>query len=336
MSTSHCLGILIPWVTAVMNQDKQYVESGGGKTFHTPIFDGPLDLLLFLIQKSEINIYDIPISAITDQFLAYLKQEEITELSDLTQFYKMAADLLYIKSRMLLPVDLEFDEEYEDPRQELVERLLEYQKFRKYTELLTNTSGSGELFISRKSSQFRLPFGDEELFCDVTLQDLLATFSRLMTTITPNKVFNVYESVTVNEKIALMQELFETKEYISIEDLIIHLGSPLHIICSFMAILDACKLRMITLVQTEPYGPILIRRRDEAFALDFNQFYDDDDDLELQGFPDNPITEEEEQEFLAEDSAQDAESDRATTDAGRVFLYDDESEVEQIFLDDDE
>ncbi|HBO36791.1 MAG TPA: segregation/condensation protein A, partial [Sphaerochaeta sp.] len=80
-----------------MNQDKQYVESGGGKTFHTPIFDGPLDLLLFLIQKSEINIYDIPISAITDQFLAYLRQEEITELSDLTQFYKMAADLLYIK-----------------------------------------------------------------------------------------------------------------------------------------------------------------------------------------------------------------------------------------------
>jgi segregation and condensation protein A len=209
-----------------MNQDKQYVESGGGKTFHTPIFDGPLDLLLFLIQKSEINIYDIPISAITDQFLAYLRQEEITELSDLTQFYKMAADLLYIKSRMLLPVDLEFDEEYEDPRQELVERLLEYQKFRKYTELLTNTSGSGELFISRKSSQFRLPFGDEELFCDVTLQDLLATFSRLMTTITPNKVFNVYESVTVNEKIALMQELFETKEYISIEDLIIHLVHP--------------------------------------------------------------------------------------------------------------
>ena len=330
------MGILIARVMAVLNQDNQKENTGGGKTFHTPIFDGPLDLLLFLIQKSEINIYDIPISDITDQFLAFLKQEEFMELGDLTQFYKMAADLLYIKSRMLLPVDLEFDEEYQDPRQELVERLLEYQKFRKYTELLTNTSGSGELFISRKSSQFRLPFGDEELFAEISLQDLLATFTRLMTTITPNKVFNVYESVTVNEKIALMQELFETKEYISIEEIIIHLDTPLHIICSFMAILDACKLRIITLVQTQPFGPIMIRRRDEAFNIDFDQFYDDDTDPEFEDLSALPITDDEEQEFFTEDSVQDAESERTTTDAGRVFLYDDESEEEQIFLDDEE
>lgn len=331
-----CLGILVQRVDAVQNQEIDKEIQGSGKTFHTPIFDGPLDLLLFLIQKSEINIYDIPISDITEQFLAYITNNESTELSDLTQFYKMAADLLYIKSRMLLPVDLEFDEEYQDPRQELVERLLEYQKFRKYTELLTNTSGSSELFISRKSSQFRLPFGDEELFSEVSLQDLLATFSRLMTTITPNKVFNVYESVTVNEKIALMQELFETKEYISIEDIIIHLDVVLHIICSFMAILDACKLHLIMLVQTEPYGPILIRRRDEAFNIDYNQLYDDDTDQEFEVLADLPITEEEEQEFFAEDSLQDADSSRITTDDGRVFLYDDEREVEQINLDDEE
>ncbi len=320
----------------MLNQEQQKENSGDGKTFHTPIFDGPLDLLLFLIQKSEINIYDIPISDITDQFLCYLRQQALMELSDLTQFYKMAADLLYIKSRMLLPVDLDFDEEYQDPRQELVERLLEYQKFRKYTELLTNTSSSQELFISRKSSQFRLPFGDEQLFAEVSLQDLLTTFSRLMTTITPNKVFNVYESVTVNEKIALMQELFETREYISIEEIIIHLDTPLHIICAFMAILDACKLRMITLVQAQPFGPIMIRRRDEAFSIDYDQVYDEDSDLEFDNLVEAPITEAEEQEFFTEDSLQDADYDRATTDAGRVFLYDDESEVEQIFLDDDE
>lgn len=336
LSMCLCLGILVQRVITVQNQENEKEIQGSGKTFHTPIFDGPLDLLLFLIQKSEINIYDIPISDITEQFLAYIKNEKFTELADLTQFYKMAADLLYIKSRMLLPVDLEFDEEYQDPRQELVERLLEYQKFRKYTELLTNTSGSSELFISRKSSQFRLPFGDEELFSEVSLQDLLTTFSRLMTTITPNKVFNVYESVTVNEKIALMQELFETKEYISIEDIIIHLDVALHIICSFMAILDACKLRMIMLVQTEPFGPILIRRRDEAFALDYDQLYDGDADQELEVLTDLPITEEEELEFFAEDSQQDADSSCTTTDDGRVFLYDDESEVEQINLDDEE
>lgn len=336
LSVCLCLGILGQRVMAVQSQEVQKEVLADGKTFHTPIFNGPLDLLLFLIQKSEINIYDIPISDITDQFLSYLKQEKTMELADLTQFYKMAADLLYIKSRMLLPVDLEFDEEYQDPRQELVERLLEYQKFRKYTELLTNTSPSSELFINRKNSQFRLPFGDEELFGEVSLQDLLFTFSRLMTTITPNKVFNVYESVTVNEKIALMQELFETKEYIVIEDLIIHLHNALHIICSFMAILDACKLNMISLVQTEPFGPILLRRRDEAFSIDFDQLYDEDNDQPFEVSADLPITEEEEQQFFAEDSQQDADNTRTTTDDGRVFLYDDESEVEQIILDDDE
>jgi segregation and condensation protein A len=262
----------------VQARDTEQQSQIDGRTFHTPIFDGPLDLLLYLIQKSEINIYDIPISEITEQFLLYLRQAEHSELADLAQFYKMAADLLYIKSRMLLPVDLEFDEEYQDPRQELVERLLEYQKFRKYTELLTNTSTSSELFISRKSSQFRLPFGDEELFAEVSLQDLLTTFTRLMTTITPNKVFNVYESVTVNEKIALMQELFESRDYITIEDLIIHLDQTLHIICSFMAILDACKLHMITFVQTEPFGPILLLWRTEAFNYDVSQMYDEPED----------------------------------------------------------
>ena len=101
----------------------------------------------------------------------------------------------------------------------------------------------------------------------------------------------------------------------------------MHIICSFMAILDACKLRMITLVQTQPFGPIMIRRRDEAFVIDFDQFYDEDSDLDFEELPAAAITDDEEL---------DAESDCTTTDAGRVFLYDDESEEEQIFLDDDE
>mgnify|MGYP001153366142 CR=1 FL=1 len=309
---------------------QEIIESNGqiaqqGKTtFHISSFEGPLDLLLFLIQKSEINIYDIPISEITEQFLSYLRDQQVTELADLTQFYKMAADLLYIKSRMLLPVDLEFDEEYQDPRQELVERLLEYQKFRKYTELLTNSSGSSEFFISRKSSEFRLPFGDEQLFGDISLQDLLSTFTRLMTTITPNKVFNVYESVTVNEKIALMQELFEQQDYITIEQLIIHLDTILHIICSFMAILDACKLNMITLVQTNPFGPILIRKREGQIDEDFEDVFDEE--YEFASLTD--ISDE-------EDFEDDGNIETQTTDDGRVFLYDEESEVEQIILDDE-
>jgi len=233
--------------------------------YTTAGFEGPLGLLLHLIQKAEVNIYDIPIAEITEQFIAYLESEESVLLGDLTEFYKMAADLLYIKSRMLLPVELEFDEEYQDPRQELVERLLEHQRFKKYTDLLSGTATSGELFISRKPSQFRLPFGDEELFGEVTLDDLLATFRKLIKQIAPSKVFNVYESVTVNEKIALMQEVFETREYMTIEELIVDPTSRLHIICAFLAILDATKQGMIYLLQERAFETIVIE--DETSTL---------------------------------------------------------------------
>lgn len=303
-----------------------------GTEFLLESFEGPLDVLLYLIQKSEVNIYDIPISEITEQYLAYLKSAKDLDLGNLTQFYKMAADLLYIKSRMLLPVDLEFDEEYEDPRQELVERLLEYQKFRKYTELLTNSGGSSEMFIMRKDSEFRLPFGDEELFDGITLQDLLATFTRIMTSITPSKVFNVYESVTVNEKIALMHELFETKAYITLEEVIVHLDQMLHIVCAFMAILDACKFHLIGLEQSESYGQILIRKRTDVDEDSFEDAYDEEE------FDDNdvyPISEEEESEFFQEDAYQDDESGVTTADDGRIILYDEESEDEQILFDED-
>ncbi len=303
-----------------------------GKAFLLESFEGPLDVLLYLIQKSEVNIYDIPISEITEQYLAYLKGAKDLDLGNLTLFYKMAADLLYIKSRMLLPVDLEFDEEYEDPRQELVERLLEYQKFRKYTELLTNTGGGSEMFIMRKDSQFRLPFGDEEIFVGVTLQDLLATFTKMMTSITPNKVFNVYESVTVNEKIALMLELFETKDHITLEEVIVHPDQMLHIVCAFMAILDACKFHLIALEQSESYSQILIRKRTDVEEQSFSDAYDEDE-LDDEGL--YPISEEEETEFFQEDTHQVDESGVIPADDGRIILYDEQSEDEEILFDED-
>jgi segregation and condensation protein A len=310
-----------------------------GKTFHTTSFDGPLDLLLFLIQKSEVNIYDIPISQITDQFLEYLNHAKELDLGNLTSFYKMAADLLYIKSRMLLPVEIEFDEEYEDPRHELVEQLLEYQKYRKYTELLTSSGGSGEFRINRKHSQFMLPFGDEELFNDISLQDLLSTFSRLMTSITPNKVFNVYESVTVNEKIALMNELFETREYITILDIIIHPDQVLHIVCSFMAILESCKFNMILIEQREAFKEIIMRRRPENYDSNLADLYDEEYDEMVEHNLDDS---EDLDDFSVvidtlkqEEVEQDEETELVTADDGRIFQYDEESEVEQIDLDEE-
>ena len=109
---------------------------GEGRHFHLQDFDGPLDLLLFLIRKNEVNIYDIPISSITEQYLGILEADSDVDLDDLTEFYAMAATLLYIKSRMLLPVQMDLDDELEDPRHELIEKLIEYQRYKKLSELM--------------------------------------------------------------------------------------------------------------------------------------------------------------------------------------------------------
>lgn len=239
----------------------QIADNDNSHFFSTPVFEGPLELLLHLIQKSQINIYDIPISQITEQFLEYLNNENNIKLDQMSDFYKMAADLLYIKSRMLLPVELDFDEDYQDPREDLVQQLLEYQKYRKYTELLTNTANNDDLFIQRKKTSFMIPFEDQQLFENIDLQALLNTFSSIMAKISPVKVFNVYEEVSVNEKLTYLNELFEIKDEITIEELILHLDKPLHVICSFMAILDACKFKMISIYQKIPYQTIYIKKR---------------------------------------------------------------------------
>lgn len=248
------------------------------QVFKTEEFEGPLDLLLYQIQKAEINIYNIPICEITEQFIEYINTHKTT-LRNLADFYKMAADLLYIKSRMLLPVEVEFDEEYEDPRRELVDRLLDYQKFKKYTDLLMGVTTSDSFYIPRRENLFALPFEDKDLFKGVTLQTLLETYSKLVKQIAPNKLFNVYEEVTVKEKIALMGELLEKSNEIKLSDLIKDFTNPLHIICSFMAILESCKFSMILIRQDEEFGEIYITKRpldfDERDADDVDRSYDE-------------------------------------------------------------
>lgn len=223
-------------------------------------FEGPLDLLLYLIQENDANIYDLPIALITDQFLEYIKENE-TELSDLADFYRTAAELLYIKTKLLLPTTTELDEVYEDPRQELVDRLLDYQKFKKYTDLLSGADNQDRIYISRPDNYFAIPFEDKELFVGVTLEDLLSTFRSILGKIPPTKIFNIYEEVSVNEKKALMLELLDEKEIIEIKDLILDFDNPLHVICAFMAILESVKENTIIFSQKEIYGPIYIERK---------------------------------------------------------------------------
>ena len=281
------------------------------QVFKTEEFEGPLDLLLYQIQKAEINIYNIPISEITEQFIEYIETHKTT-LRNLADFYKMAADLLYIKSRMLLPVEVEFDEEYEDPRRELVDRLLDYQKFKKYTDLLMGVTTSDSFYIPRKENLFALPFEDEDLFKGVNLQTLFDTYRSLVSQIAPNKLFNVYEEVSVKEKIALMQELLESKEEITLSELIKDFNNPLHIICSFMAILESCKFSMILIRQKENNGEIIITKRpldfDKRDADEFDKSYDEIVDHNLEDADDFSILTEEAKEKIKEEEEETEEN----------------------------
>lgn len=224
-------------------------------------FEGPLDLLLFLIKKNEVNIYDIPIAQITEQYLEYLADPSKVNLENLTEFYLLAATLLHIKSQMLLPIEVELDEDFEDPRRELVDRLIEYQKFKKMSELIAEKEREAEWVIERKRKQRILPFpDDEELWEEIDVWDLLKTFASTMASLSSERIIDLYEEITVNEKISLITELLETKGEFLFTDLIVRPQSPLEIICAFLAILESVKSRRIAVFQNRLFGDIRIRR----------------------------------------------------------------------------
>ncbi len=245
-------------------QDKKMVISqteNNSQKFKLGEFEGPLDLLLFLIKKSEINIYDIPIAEIVEQYLQYLEYATQKSLDNLSEFYTMAATLLYIKSRMLLPVEVDIDEEFEDPRKELVERLIEYQKFKKLSEIMSDKEKESEWIIERTSSQRNLPFvNDEELWEEVDIWDLLQTFSSIISSLSNEQILDIYEEVTLNEKITFMIELLEKNQEILFTELIRNNSSVLEFVCSFLAVLDSVKNKLIAVYQNRMFGDIRIRK----------------------------------------------------------------------------
>ena len=234
-------------------------EKDGKTHFRINNFDGPLDLLLYLIKKNEVNIYDIPIASITEQYLSFLEYDVSLDLGDLTEFYNMAADLLYIKSKMLLPVEIDLDEEIEDPRQDLVDKLIEYQKFKKLSELMEEKEYESEWVFERKKIQRSLPFEDEELWEKIDTWELCRTFSRLMSSYSAERILNIHEDISIDDKITLMNELISKKGECFFTDLINKHGSLMEVVCAFMALLEAVKFKMIIVLQNRMFGDIKIK-----------------------------------------------------------------------------
>lgn len=236
-------------------------------------YEGPLDLLLDLIRKQEIDIWDIPIARITQQYLDYLQQAAEMDIELGAEFILMAATLIHIKSRMLLPRDPELarlDGEDEDPRRELVERLLEHERFKNAAEMLQQKRLIEENIWS--NPQIRAFLEEEEPGLAVTIFDLVATFQAVLERAKNRPSYQVnHEAVTVAAMIEFIKTVLLGRpqaEPVLARELFERQRSLRAMICVFLAILELVKLEVVALVQKTAFGEIALRRhkRFEEFA----------------------------------------------------------------------
>lgn len=226
------------------------------------VFEGPLDLLLYLIKKDELDIYDIPIERITSQYLQYMDLMRMLDLNIAGEFIVMAATLMMIKSRMLLPPEeraaLE-EEEEEDPRWELVRQLVEYKKFKDAAMHLEGLEERQADVFGRGSDAATLgPAGDVALH-DVSIFDLISAFNDVLKKVKTEELREIFaERYTVAEKIDMIVNMIQTQNRISFSSLFIHVGSRYEIVCTFLAVLELIRLKQIVAQQEQSFGEILI------------------------------------------------------------------------------
>ena len=230
-------------------------------------FEGPLDLLLHLIKKSEINIYDIPIHLIAQQYLTYIEAMEDLNLTVAGEFLVMAATLIQIKSKMLLPVDETAvdEEDGPDPREELVRRLLEYKQFKEAANQLDEHERLWREIYSREQGPTVELESDESLMVDVSLFDLVDALQGILNR-NPGKTFMdiLPDNLTVRDRMNSILEMLEGQESVNFVDLFEPSCHRLVIIVTFLALLELMKLRTARIFQAEHFGPILVSR---AFSL---------------------------------------------------------------------
>jgi len=229
-------------------------------------FEGPLDLLLFLIKKSEVEIYDIPVADITQQYLEYLTMIELLDLDNASEFILMAATLIRIKAQMLLPKpELGDDEEAEDPREELVRRLLEYQRYKEVAWGISDLEKEQRQHFPR--SDFSFDFEDdqeveEELPAkEVSIFDLMSVFAEVVKRIPPRSEHTVEQiPVTLEEQAEVIMSLLEKQERVLLTEMLQQIKERIVVIVTFVALLDLVKNKRLQLNQNKPFAEIWIRK----------------------------------------------------------------------------
>jgi segregation and condensation protein A len=224
------------------------------------IFEGPLDLLLHLIKKNEVSITDIPIATITAQYLATLELMQSLNLDVAGEFLVMAATLIHIKSRMLLPAgddEADDDEEGADPRDELARRLLEYQRFKDAADQLQQREVlARDVFVRSTAPAEEAPAAG---FRDVSVFELLTALRGVLDRLPKDNVHEVVlEKITVREKMTLLLDTLRGEGKVLFESLFGEMKTRTEVIVTFLAMLELVKMRAIRILQEELGGPIHI------------------------------------------------------------------------------
>jgi segregation and condensation protein A len=233
------------------------------------VYDGPLDLLLDLIRKQDIDIYDIPIAKITEQYLRYVESMKQFDVDVAAEFIYMASLLIHIKSKMLLPRDPAGATADDDPRLELVNRLLEHERFKTAAQMLLQKQQIEEAVWSNPAlKDFRDAEGTEpELAADVV--DLVKTFQQILDRARKRPSFDVdEEAVTVSQMIEFVRRRLALEDRpIRLKHLLRTLRSPSALICAFLAILELIRLQAVLARQDNVFGEIVLKKHTNFDAL---------------------------------------------------------------------
>lgn len=240
-------------------------------------FEGPLDLLLHLIEKNKVDIYDIPIVEITEQYLAYIKNMETEDMNIMSEFLVMAATLLDIKCRMLLPKEINEEGEEEDPRAELVQKLLEYKMYKFMSFELKDKQVDAQKFFYREQAlpeeveEYRPPIDYEELIGDMTLTKLHEIFKSIVRRqedkIDPvRSTFGKIEKdeIDMDEKTLFVEAYIREHRNCSFRKLLEKQHSKMEVIVTFLVILELMKVGKINILQENIFDDIEISLREEV------------------------------------------------------------------------
>ena len=235
------------------------------------VFEGPLDLLLHLIDKNKIDIYDIPIVEITNQYMEYIRNMQQEDLNIMSEFLVMAATLLDIKCKMLLPKEINEDGEEEDPRAELVEQLLQYKMYKYMAYELKDRQSDADFImfkhptIPEEVQEYSEPVDLDKLLGDLTLSRLNEIFKDVMKR-QDNKIDPVRskfgkiekEEVPLPMKMTYVEEYARNHKRFSFRQLLEEQKSKMHVVVTFLAILELMKTGVIQVAQEETFGEIMI------------------------------------------------------------------------------